>query len=159
MSQQMQVPRGTVVLEDVTVGYQGNTVFSGLSFDIAAGRFVYVVGPSGSGKSTLIKMLHGSLRPDRGTVIVDGMELHRMHQWQTAEVRRRVGCVYQNFELLPHLTALQNVLLPLQLAHPRLRRPLGYAMDALELVGLQEKVDELPSHLSGGEQQRVAIAR
>jgi cell division transport system ATP-binding protein len=159
MTQTPSHARGKVVLDDVTVGYPENPVFAGLSFDIAPGKFVYVIGPSGSGKSTLLKMLHGSLRPLKGTVMVDGLALHRMHQWQTAEVRRRVGCVYQNFELLPHVSALENVLLPLQLAHPRIRRPRGLAMDALELVGLEEKVEELPGRLSGGEQQRVAIAR
>jgi ABC-type ATPase involved in cell division len=92
-------------------------------------------------------------------VIVDGLALHRMRSWQTSEIRRRVGCVFQDYELLPHLTALENVLLPLQLAHPRIRHPRNYAMDALELVGLGEKVDELPGRLSGGEQQRVAVAR
>ena len=150
---------GAVVLRDVTVGYPNNPVFTGLSFDIAPGQFVYIVGPSGSGKSTLLKLLHGSLRPDHGVVVVDGLPLHQMRSWQTAEVRRRVGCVFQNFELLPHLTALENVLLPLQLAHPRIRRSREYAREALEVVGLSDKMDELPGRLSGGQQQRVAIAR
>jgi cell division transport system ATP-binding protein len=151
--------RGAVVLSDVSVGYPNNPVFTGLSFDIAPGRFVYIVGPSGSGKSTLLKLLHGSLRPDKGIVIVDGLPLHEMRGWQTGEIRRRVGCVFQDYELLPHLTSLENVLLPLQLAHPRIRGPRNYAMEALELVGLGEKVDELPGRLSGGQQQRVAVAR
>ena len=147
------------MLQDVVVGYPSNPVFSGLSLDIEPGRFVYVIGPSGSGKSTLIKLLHGSLQPQKGIVMVDGLALHKMRSGQTAEIRRRVGCVFQDFELLPHLTALQNVLLPLQLAHPRMRNPQNYALDALEFVGLEEMVNELPGRLSGGEQQRVAIAR
>src|SRR5205823_1413731 len=110
-------------------------------------------------KSTLIKLLHGSLQPNRGIVMVDGLPLHKMRSSQTAEIRRRVGCVFQDFELLPHLTAFHNVLLPLQLAHPRIRNPEAYARDALEFVGLEEMADELPGRLSGGERQRIAIAR
>jgi cell division transport system ATP-binding protein len=150
---------GAVVLRDVTVGYGNITVFADLSVEIEPGRFVYIVGPSGSGKSTLLKLLHGSLRPDSGTVFVDGLPLHAMRPWQTGQVRRRVGCIFQDYELLPHISALQNVLLPLQLAHPRVRHPRDYAIEALELVGLEEEMDELPSRLSGGQQQRVAIAR
>jgi cell division transport system ATP-binding protein len=132
---------------------------SGLDLDVRAGEFVYLVGPSGSGKSTLLKVLHGTLRPNEGSVVVDGIMVNRLQPWQTAMIRRRVGCVFQSYELLPHLTALENVLLPLQLAHPRLPDPFGYAADALELVGLKEKMNELPGTLSGGQQQRVAVAR
>jgi cell division transport system ATP-binding protein len=132
---------------------------SGLDLDVRAGEFVYLVGPSGAGKSTLLKVLHGTLRPNEGSVVVDGIMVNRLQPWQTAMIRRRVGCVFQSYELLPHLTALENVLLPLQLAHPRLPDPCGYAADALELVGLKEKMNELPGTLSGGQQQRVAVAR
>jgi cell division transport system ATP-binding protein len=159
MNQPMPLARGAVVLKDVSVGYGGNPVLSKFSVDIAPGEFVYVVGSSGAGKSTLLKMLHGSLRPQSGTVMVDGLPVHKMHRWQTGTIRRRVGCVFQAYELLGHLTALENVLLPLQLAHPRIRNPRGYAMDALELVGLRDKMNELPGRLSGGQQQRVAVAR
>ena len=159
MSRPPQRAGGAVVLRDVTVGYGNMTVFSDLSVDIEPGSFVYIVGPSGSGKSTFLKLLHGSLRPDYGTVLVDGLPLHAMRPWQTGQVRRRVGCIFQDYELLPHLTALENVLLPLQLAHPRVRHPRDFAMEALELVGLEEEMDEVPGRLSGGQQQRVAIAR
>jgi cell division transport system ATP-binding protein len=134
-------------------------VFSGLDLDVRAGEFVYLVGPSGAGKSTLLKVLYGTLRPEEGSVVVDGIMVHRLQRWQTASIRRRVGCVFQSYELLGHLTALENVLLPLQLAHPRLGDPRGFAVDALELVGLKDKLNELPGNLSGGQQQRVAVAR
>ena len=152
-------PPGAIQLRDVEVGYGGAPVFSGLDLDVEAGEFVYVVGPSGVGKSTLLKVLFGSLRPRRGTVLVDGVAVHRLRAWQTSKIRRRVGCVFQTYELLPHLTALENVLLPLELAHPGVNDPRGYAVDALELVGLKHKLDQLPGNLSGGEQQRVAVAR
>jgi cell division transport system ATP-binding protein len=129
-------------------------VFSGFELAVEPGEFTYVVGPSGSGKSTLLKLLYGVLRPTSGEVVVDGIRVHRLASWQTSAIRRRVGCVFQQYELLPHLTALENVALPLQLAHPRMRNPRGYAMDAL-----QGKLGERPDDLSGGEQQRVAIAR
>lgn len=152
-------PPGAVQLRGVMVGYGATPVFSKLDLRVRPGEFVYLVGPSGIGKSTVLKVLHGTLRPQRGSAVVDGIAVHRLHGWQTARIRRRVGCVFQTYELLPHLTALENVLLPLQLAHPRINDPRGYALDALELVGLRHKLDELPGNLSGGEQQRVAVAR
>ena len=134
-------------------------MFDGFDLHIDPGEFVYLVGPSGAGKSTLLKVLFGTVRPAAGWVLVDGIAVHRLQSWQTDTIRRRVGCIFQAYELLSHLTALENVLLPLQLAHPRMRNPKAYAVEALELVGLQDKLHELPGNLSGGQQQRVAVAR
>lgn len=150
---------GSIQLQDVTAGYGRDLVFSRFSLSVKPGEFVYVLGPSGSGKSTLFKILYGALRPERGLVQVDGVALHRLPSRRTARIRRRVSCVFQTYELLPHLTTLENVLLPLRLAHPRIRDPKGFALDALELVGLQDKLHEFPGNLSGGQQQRVAVAR
>jgi cell division transport system ATP-binding protein len=150
---------GSIQLRDLSVGYARTPVFSQLDFDVEPGEFVYLVGPSGVGKTTLLRVLYGMVRPQHGEAYVDGVPVHRLRRWQTAKVRRRVGCIFQNYELLPHLTAFQNILLPLQLSHPRVNDPGGYAMDALELVGLKHKQNELPGNLSGGEQQRVAVAR
>src|SRR5215831_7069955 len=150
---------GSIQLRNVTAGYGGAPVFSRFDLHINPGEFVYLVGPSGSGKSTLLKLLYGTVRADDGWVLVDGIAVHRLQDWQTDTIRRRVGCVFQTYELLPHLTSLENVLLPLQLAHPRMRNARNYATEALELVGLKEKLHELPGTLSGGQQQRVAVAR
>ncbi|MGH7866463.1 MAG: cell division ATP-binding protein FtsE [Candidatus Dormibacteraceae bacterium] len=150
---------GAILLRNVSAGYEEGPVLSAFDLEVQPGEFLYLIGPSGSGKSTLLQLLYGTMRPRRGSVVVDGIPVHELHSWQTARIRRRVGCVFQAYELLAHLTALENVVLPLRLAHPRLKDPLSYALDALELVGLQNKVTAFPNHLSGGEQQRVAVAR
>ena len=150
---------GSIQLRNVTAGYGGSPVFTGFDLHINPGEFVYLVGPSGSGKSTLLKVLYGTVRAQGGWVLVDGIAVHRLQDWQTDTIRRRVGCVFQTYELLPHLTSLENVLLPLELAHPRMRHARNYATEALELVGLEDKLHELPGTLSGGQQQRVAVAR
>lgn len=150
---------GAIDLRALSVGYGEREVFSNLSLSIEPGSLNFLVGPSGSGKSTLLRLLYGTLKPHRGTAWVDGIALHRLHHWQVPRLRRRIGCVFQSFELLPHLSALENVLVPLQLAHPRLRDPEAYARDALDLVGLADRSQALATELSGGQQQRVAIAR
>ena len=150
---------GSIQLRNVTAGYGGAPVFSRLDLHINPGEFVYVVGPSGSGKSTLLKLLFGTVASQEGWVLVDGIAVHRLQYWQKDTIRRRVGCVFQNYELLGHLTSLENVLLPLQLAHPRTRHARNLATEALELVGLKDKLHERPGTLSGGQQQRVAVAR
>jgi ABC-type ATPase involved in cell division len=150
---------GSIRLSGVGAGYGGPPVLENLDLDVGPGEFLYVIGPSGSGKTTLLKLLHGTLKPDKGSIVVDGLPVHRLQRRQTGRVRRRVGHVFQTYELLPYLTALENVLLPLQLTHPRLRNPTGYAVDALELVGLRERLKRRPDSLSVGEQQRVAVAR
>jgi len=132
----------------------------GVSLVVPRGRLVALVGPSGSGKSTLIHLLAGIDVPTRGRVIVDGDEVSRMGAGERLRWRRRkVGVVFQFLHLVPVLTALENVMLPMELAGvPRAeRRP--RALRLLEFVGLADKADRLPAELSGGEQQRVALAR
>lgn len=142
-------------------GRLSHTALRGVDLSINQGDMVSIVGPSGSGKSTILNLITGIDRPTAGTVTVDGQRIDTLSEEKLAAWRgRRVGIVFQFFQLLPTLTALENALLPLELA--RLYRGAertGRARRNLELVGLADRADHLPSELSGGEQQRVAIAR
>jgi putative ABC transport system ATP-binding protein len=134
-------------------------VLRDVDLHVAAGEFVGLVGPSGSGKSTLLHLITGIDRPTHGRVLVAGQELARLNEDQLARWRgRHLGIVFQFFQLLPTLTALENVILPMEFSRrggDRRRR----ALDLLDRVGLLRLADHLPAELSGGEQQRVAIAR
>jgi len=151
--------RGEIRLAGVATGYGGEPVLEHVSIDIPRGDFLCVEGPSGSGKTTLLRLLYGTLRPFRGLALVDGVDLAGLRKRHLGRFRRRIGCVFQSYELLSHLTALENVALPLQLAHVDVIRPRERAADALEWVGLGDKAAAMPAELSGGQQQRVAIAR
>lgn len=132
----------------------------GVSLEVEEGEFVAIFGPSGSGKSTLLHILGGLDRPDEGDVYIDGTGLSTLDDNKLAEVRlRKTGFVFQFFNLLPTLTALRNVELPLILADVPEEESVKKAKDVLTLVGLADRVNHRPSELSGGEQQRVAIAR
>jgi putative ABC transport system ATP-binding protein len=133
----------------------------GVDLLIAAGEMVAIVGPSGSGKSTIINMITGIDRPTAGAVTVGGERIDRLSEEELASWRgENVGIVFQFFQLLPTLTALENAVLPLDFSHRGSKhKRFEQGAHNLELVGLAEKLDHLPSELSGGEQQRVAIAR
>jgi putative ABC transport system ATP-binding protein len=139
-------------------------VLAGIDLDIAAEEFVAIVGPSGSGKTTLLGLLAGLDRPSAGTVHVDGRDLGALTEDERARFRAaNVGFVFQTFQLIPTLTALENVLVPMELARTRAnggaRDDAGRAGDLLGRVGLGDRLDHYPAQLSGGEQQRVALAR
>jgi putative ABC transport system ATP-binding protein len=133
----------------------------GVDLDITEGEMVAIVGPSGSGKSTILNMITGIDRPTNGSVSIDGNPLEKMREDRLAKWRgENIGIVFQFFQLFPTLTALENVMLPMDFAKKgtlKVRRE--RARHNLELVGLGDKLNNLPSELSGGEQQRVAIAR
>ena len=133
----------------------------GIDLTVETGELVAVVGPSGSGKTTILNMITGIDRPTDGAVTVDGMPLDTMSDEQLAVWRGQTsGIVFQFFQLLPTLSALENAVLPLDFAHRGSKRErFERATHNLELVGLADKLDHLPAELSGGEQQRVAIAR
>jgi putative ABC transport system ATP-binding protein len=133
----------------------------GVDLEIDAGEMVAVVGPSGSGKTTIMNMITGIDRPTAGSVTVDGQPVHALSEEQLAIWRgSNVGIVFQFFQLLPTLTAIENAMLPLDFARKGSKNErFEVAKHNLELVGLGDKLDHLPAELSGGEQQRVAIAR
>src|SRR5262249_51816655 len=134
------------------------TILHPLDLSIDRGEVVAVVGPSGSGKSTLLSLVAGLDQPTTGTISVDGVEITRFGENALAKVRSRsIGFVFQSFHLLPALTALENVAIPMEIAGRR--DALSRARELLEQVGLAERERHYPAQLSGGEQQRVAIAR
>jgi putative ABC transport system ATP-binding protein len=134
------------------------TVLQEVSFAIGAGESAAIVGPSGSGKTTLLGLCAGLDQPSSGEIYLAGEALHRLSEDQRARLRNeKVGFVFQNFQLMPTLTALENVLLPLELRGTKVNR--SSAKDLLQKVGLGHRLDHYPVQLSGGEQQRVALAR
>lgn len=134
------------------------TVLRDVTFEIAQGEFIAVVGPSGSGKTTLLGLLAGLDTPTRGQVILDGTDITNLSEDARARLRgEKVGFVFQTFQLIPTLTALENVQVPLELRGERNAE--SRAKELLGRVGLADRVAHLPTQLSGGEQQRVALAR
>ena len=147
-------------LDNVTKIYKGDvTALKEASADIGKGEFVFLVGPSGSGKSTLIRLLNKEESPTDGEVWVAGKDINRLPSWKVPHLRRNIGCIYQDFKLLPTKTVYENVAFALEVIG-RPRHVIKTQVPAiLELVGLSKKIDNFPNELSGGEQQRVSIAR
>jgi cell division transport system ATP-binding protein len=149
-----------IKLIDVVKEYKGGVAaLKGISIDVEKGEFVFVVGPSGSGKSTFLKLLTKEEDPSSGEVYVAGKNLASLPKWRVPYLRRNVGCVFQDFKLLPNKTVFENVAFALEvIGRPRsvIQRQVPQILD---LVGLGEKLDRFPDELSGGEQQRVSVAR
>ncbi len=145
---------------DVVKEYKGEvTALKAVTLDIDKSEFVFIVGPSGSGKSTFLKLLTKEEVPTGGDIFVAGKNLATLPRWRVPYLRRNVGCVFQDFKLLPNKTVFENVAFGLEvIGRPRsvVQRQVP---QILELVGLGEKLDRFPEELSGGEQQRVSIAR
>lgn len=154
------VGRLTDVIKAYSMGNRQYVALKGVNLTLYAGEFTAVVGPSGSGKSTILNMITGIDRPSKGEVVMAGMPLHLMSENDLARWRgANVGIVFQFFQLLPTLTALENVMLPMDFLNTYGSKRKPRALALLELVGLRARSGNLPSELSGGEQQRVAIAR
>src|SRR5271155_3575770 len=146
--------------DNVTKTYKGTVAaLSDISIEIAKGEFVFLVGPSGSGKTTFLRLLLREEVPDTGTILVAGRDTGQLSVSKVPYLRRNLGCVFQDFRLLPNKTVGENVAFALEV----IGRPRGVVkaqvIQVLELVGLGQKGDRMPHELSGGEQQRVAIAR
>src|SRR5262245_44858189 len=155
---EQRIIKVTGLAKQVSTGGTELTILSDVSFDVHGGEAIAVVGVSGSGKSTLLALLAGLDTPSAGAVQIDGHDLYALDEGGRAALRgRMVGFVFQSFQLLPAMTALENVMLPLELAGANGAEPAAQAM--LERVGLRDRLHHYPKQLSGGEQQRVAIAR
>ncbi|MFG2377408.1 ectoine/hydroxyectoine ABC transporter ATP-binding protein EhuA [Streptomyces sp. NPDC048504] len=147
-------------LDHVTKRFGSNTVLDSLDFSVESGKHVTLIGPSGSGKTTILRLLMTLTKPDEGTITVDGEQLFPAPEKQIREIRKKIGMVFQQFNLFPNMTVLRNVTeapvtvlgLPKEEAEAR-------ALELLDLVGLADKAGARPTQLSGGQQQRVAIAR
>jgi cell division transport system ATP-binding protein len=149
-----------IVFEGVTKIYDPRVVaLRSASFVIEKGEFVFLVGPSGSGKSTIIRLLLKELEPSDGKIIVGGRELGRLKNSKVPLLRRNIGCVFQDFKLLPNRTASENVAYALKVQGESKASIRSKVPEILALVGLSEKTTSFPDELSGGEQQRVSIAR
>jgi cell division transport system ATP-binding protein len=147
-------------LENVTKAYKGNVVaLRDVSADIQKGEFVFLVGASGSGKSTFIRLLLKEERPDAGRIWVAGKEIAHLSTWKVPYLRRNIGCVFQDFKLLPNKNVYENVAFALEVIGRPKHVVESQVPQILDLVGLAKKSDNLPNELSGGEQQRVSIAR
>ena len=165
MAMETVVQEALIDLHDVVKTYPTGagdvTVLKDITLHVKPGEFVSVVGPSGSGKSTLLNMITGIDRPSSGEVFVGGQAVHKLSENGLARWRgRNVGVIFQFFQLLPTLTILENVMLPMDFCNVyRRRERRARALHLLEQVGIASHADKLPSALSGGEQQRAAIAR
>ena len=149
-------------VENLTMQLRGGgqvvSILKGLSFEVPRKQMVSIVGPSGSGKSTLLGLLAGLDKPTTGSIRLNGQEITTWTEDQLAHFRRQnIGYLFQSFHLIPTLTALENVMLPLELSSDWSAK--ARARDLLEAVGLQDRQSHYPAQLSGGEQQRVAVAR
>lgn len=137
----------------------GVIALNGIDVKINPGEFVYVVGPSGAGKSTFIKMMYREEKATKGTIVINGINVGKLKDKQVPLLRRNIGVVFQDFKLLPTLTVYENVAFALEVIEEQPKYIKRRVMETLDLVGLKHKARMFPSELSGGEQQRVAIAR
>lgn len=148
------------VEKEYKVGNKVVRALKGIDLEAKEGELLAILGPSGAGKSTLLHIMGCLLRPTRGIVMVGDTEIYKLGDRELSRLRNRmIGFVFQFYHLMPELTVVENTALPLMVGGVRRRDAMRIAMEALELVGLSERAEHMPSELSGGEQQRAAIAR
>lgn len=151
---------GVIEMQDVWKTFQDGThALRGITTKINRGEFVYIVGPSGAGKSTFLKLMYREDKPTKGMIFVDGFNLDKLKEWKIPYVRRNIGIIFQDFRLLPKLTAYENIAYAMEVIESPKKIIKRRTMEVLDLVKLKDKANSLPSQLSGGEQQRIAIAR
>lgn len=149
-----------IVMKDVHKTYDnGVTALNGITINIDQGEFVYIVGPSGAGKSTFIRLIYREETPTQGEIFIDDIELSKLKEKKIPFFRRQIGVIFQDFKLLPRLTVYENVAFALEVIEMPPDKIRERVMEVLDLVGLKHKARSYPSELSGGEQQRVSIAR
>jgi len=148
------------LIKDLPLGSETVHILRGVNLEIGRSERVGIIGPSGSGKSTLLGLMGGLDSPTSGTIEIDGIDISRMSEARLTDVRNaKIGFVFQFFNLIPTLTALENVALPIEFAAKRKFNPRQRAKELLEMLGMGDRLNHLPMQLSGGQQQRVAIAR
>jgi cell division transport system ATP-binding protein len=146
--------------ENVTMTYKGEvTALRDVSLDVGKGEFVFLVGPSGSGKSTFLRLLLRDEVPTRGRIIVAGRDVTQLSSWKVPQLRRNIGCIFQDYKLLPGKTVYENVAFASEVIGRPAHVTRSQVPQILDLVGLSQKLERFPDELSGGEQQRVSIAR
>jgi cell division transport system ATP-binding protein len=152
--------RRVIEMQDVWKTYpDGTHAVRGITLKVDRNEFVYIVGPSGAGKSTFMKMVYREERPTKGQIFVNGVNLVSLKQRKLPYVRRHIGVIFQDFRLLPKLTIFENIAFAMEVIEAPKRLIKKRTMEVLELVKLKDKVGSFPNQLSGGEQQRIAIAR
>jgi len=149
-----------IQLHNVTLSYQKDaTALNDINMRIGKGEFVFLTGPSGAGKTTLLRLLYGALTPTRGQVLIDGQNVSRMTSSQIPLLRRSIGVVFQDFKLLPNRTVFENVAITLEVLGWGRSDISRKVMHILKQMGIESKINLTPQRLSGGEQQRVSLAR
>lgn len=150
-----------IKIKNVSMSYKGahRPALKDINVDIERGEFIFLVGPSGCGKSTFIRLLLRELIPTKGDIFIAGHDLVNMRRWRVPLLRRNIGCVFQDYKLLPNKTVYENVAFALEVIGRPTKVIKAQVPEVIRLVGLEEKLSNYPDELSGGEQQRVSIAR
>lgn len=149
-----------IIMDEITKRFPNGVIaLNGVSLHIKKGEFVYIVGPSGAGKSTFVGLMYREIRPSEGKVFIDQQNINDLKEKEIPHLRRNIGVIFQDFKLLPKLSVYENVAFALEVIEESPRRIRHKVMEVLELVGLKNKARSLPNQLSGGEQQRVSVAR